>query len=204
MLYGYSTFLPSIIKGLGDWSTAETQALTIPCYAVGAITYLTVAYLSDRYQRRGLPVVIFCLISIVGYAILLSDVSSGVHYFACFLVAFGLYVAVGIPLAWLPSNQPRYGKRTTASGLQLTIGNASGIAAPFLYKKSESPRYTEGHAVTLALVGMSAVIYGLLSAYLMKRNEGRKAGKEDAVISGKSEEEIRELGDENPNFLFTY
>jgi hypothetical protein len=44
----------------------------------------------------------------------------------------GLYVSVGIPLAWLPSNQPRYGKRTTASGLQLTIGNASGIMAPFV------------------------------------------------------------------------
>lgn len=35
MLYGYSTFLPTIIKGLGSWSTAETQALTIPCYALG-------------------------------------------------------------------------------------------------------------------------------------------------------------------------
>jgi hypothetical protein len=42
----------------------------------------------------------------------------------------GLYVSVGIPLAWLPSNQPRYGKRTTASGMQLTIGNCAGIMAP--------------------------------------------------------------------------
>jgi hypothetical protein len=31
-------------------------------------------------------------------------------------------VSVGIPLAWLPTNQPRYGKRTTATGMQLTIG----------------------------------------------------------------------------------
>lgn len=47
-------------------------------------------------------------------------------------MAFGLYVIVGLPLAWLPSNQPRYGKRTTATGLQLTIGNTSGIMAPFV------------------------------------------------------------------------
>ena len=148
MLYGYSTFLPTIIKSLGDWSAAEVQALTIPCYALGAITYLTVAYFSDKYQQRAIPAVVSGVISIIGYGILIADVSSGVHYFACFLVAFGkfsisyplacltslpgLYVAVGIPLAWLPTNQPRYGKRTTAGGMQLTIGNASGIAAPFL------------------------------------------------------------------------
>lgn len=30
----------------------------------------------------------------------------------------------GLPLAWLPSNNPRYGKRTTATGLQLTIVSA--------------------------------------------------------------------------------
>lgn len=44
----------------------------------------------------------------------------------------GLYVAVGLPLAWLPNNCPRYGKRTAASGFQLTVGNASGIMAPFV------------------------------------------------------------------------
>ncbi|RDH30427.1 hypothetical protein BDQ94DRAFT_181713 [Aspergillus welwitschiae] len=33
MLYGYSTFLPTIIQGMGSWSTPEVQALTIPCYA---------------------------------------------------------------------------------------------------------------------------------------------------------------------------
>jgi hypothetical protein len=86
-----------------------------------------VAYFSDRFQRRGIPTIIFGLVSIVGYAVLMSPVSNGVKYFGCFLVAMGLYVIVGIPLAWLPSNNPRYGKRTTASGLQLTIGNCSGI-----------------------------------------------------------------------------
>lgn len=68
----------------------------------------------------------------VGYAMLISPISSGPRFGACFLVAIGLYVAVGIPLAWLPSNNPRYGKRTTATGLQLTIGNSAGIMAPFV------------------------------------------------------------------------
>lgn len=133
MLYGYSTFLPTIIKGIEpSFSRALVQVLTIPCYALGAITYLLVARLSDRLQMRGLFACLTGLISIVGYAMLISNVSSGVHYAGCFLVAMGLYVVVGLPLAWLPSNNPRYGKRTTATGLQLTIGNCSGIMASFV------------------------------------------------------------------------
>ncbi len=78
---GYSTFLPTIIRGLGEWSAAEIQLLTIPCYFVGAMTYMLVAWLSDRKQKRGLFCVIFGCVSVVGYGVLLSDSSAGVHYF---------------------------------------------------------------------------------------------------------------------------
>lgn len=59
------------------------------------------AFLSDRMQMRGLFCVIFGSISVVGYGVLLADVATNVHYFACFLVAGGLYVVVGLPLAWV-------------------------------------------------------------------------------------------------------
>lgn len=32
----------------------------------------------------------------------------------------------------LPTNSPRYGKRTTGTGLQLTWGNAAGIMSAFI------------------------------------------------------------------------
>lgn len=80
-LTGYSTFLPTIIKGLGTWSSAEVQLLTIPCYFLGAAMYMSVAVLSDRFQRRGLFCVIFGTISVVGYGILMSNTPAGVHYF---------------------------------------------------------------------------------------------------------------------------
>lgn len=141
MLYGFSTFLPTIIRGINrTYSNAIVQVLTIPCYAVGAITYLIFARFSDRQQRRGLYTVLFGCVSIVGYALLMSDTPSGVHYLGCFLVALGLYVCVGLPLAWLPNNNPRYGKRTTATGLQLTIGNCSGIMSSFVsHLQARSP-----------------------------------------------------------------
>lgn len=133
MLYGFSTFLPTIIEGIEpNASAAIVQVLTIPCYALGAITYMSAARFSDWTQLRGPVVVALAFVCVMGYALLISPVSSGAQYAGCFLVAMGLYVAVGIPLAWMPGNNPRYGKRTTAMGLQLTIGNSAGIMAPFV------------------------------------------------------------------------
>jgi len=204
MLYGYSTFLPTIIGGIDPkFKPAIIQVLTIPCYAVGALAYLLFAWLSDRQQRRGLYTCALGAVSIIGYGLLLSNSKAGVHYAGCFFVALGLYVAVGIPLAWLPSNNPRYGKRTTATGLQLTIGNASGVMAPFLYQTTEEPRYILGHAVTLGLVGFAIIILALMSLYLSRANAIRSAGKEDHRIAGMSDEEINDLGDRSPRFVYT-
>ncbi len=228
MLYGFSTFLPTIIRGIDKtYSNSMVQVLTIPCYALGAITYLVIAHFSDKQQKRGLYAVLFGIVSIVGYALLMSDTPSGVHYFGCFLVAMGLYVCVGLPLAWLPNNNPRYGKRTTATGLQLTIGNCSGIMASFvrrhsqcsasrkepaqeaqltsaqLYPSREGPRYLRGHAVTLAMVAFAVSVFGFMWWYLARENRRRARGDVDHKIAGMSAEEIAELGDRSPKYEYT-
>ncbi len=110
----------------------------------------------------------------------------------------GLYVTVGIPLAWLPTNSPRYGKRTTATGMQLTFGNASGIMAPFIYLTDEAPRYIKGHAVSLAMVGFAACVYAVLWVWYDQINRARKKGGEEVIAeNGWTEGEVGELGDKS-------
>jgi len=174
--------------------------LTIPCYFLGALSFLTVAYLADRTQRRGPFCIVFGSIVIIGYIILLGSDTPGVQYFGCFLVAFGLYIVVGLPLSWLPANTPRYGKRTAGNGLQLTIGNTSGVMVPFLYTKA--PRFIKGHAVSLAMVATATTIYGILWYSYMQANKARARGDEDEKIAGMTEEEIDEMGDESPRFRY--
>ncbi|KAF9507166.1 hypothetical protein BS47DRAFT_1304370 [Hydnum rufescens UP504] len=199
MLYGFSIFLPTIIQHIGHWSTPVTQ-LTIPCYFLGALSFLTVAYLADRTQRRGPFCVVFGCIAIIGYIILLSSHAAGVQYFGCFVVAFGLYIVAGLPLSWLPVNTPRYGKRAAGSGLQLTVGNSSGVMVPFLYTKA--PRFIKGHAVSLAMVAAGTTIYGILWYSYMQVNKARARGDEEKKIVGMTGEEIDEMGDESPRFRY--
>ena len=204
MLFGYSTFLPTIIRAIQpDYSSALVQVLTIPCYALGAITYILVARLSDRTQKRAAFAIAFGVISMVGYAMLMSDSGSGVHYAGCFLVALGLYVAVGIPIAWLPANSPRYGKRTTATGLQLTFGNCAGIMSSYLYPEKAGPRFVRGHAVSLSMVGFAMMVYAFMWWHLSRENKKRSNGERDEKIQGMSEVQIAAMGDDNPRFVYS-
>ncbi|KAH6980651.1 high-affinity nicotinic acid transporter [Ilyonectria sp. MPI-CAGE-AT-0026] len=188
----------------GTWSVAQVQALTVPCYALGAITYLVTAWLSDRSQRRTRYVVILGLVSAAGYGILISPAPGGVKYFGCCIVAIGLYAIVGIPMSWLPSNNLRYGKRTVATGLQVTIGNMSGILAPFLYSSADGPRFTLGHSVSLAMIVIALMLFWAMGLWFRNVNRRRAAGKEDHRVENLSQEEIRELGEYDPDYRYTY
>lgn len=167
------------------------------------MAYLLVAYLSDHQQKRGLYTILFACVSMIGYRVLLAPVSSGAHYFGCFLVAIGLYVAVGIPLAWLPSNSPRYGKRVSATGIQLTCGNAAGIMSPFIYLNDDAPRFIKGHSVSLVMVGMGALIYLVLCWNYNDINRRCRNGEEDWKIINIEDDEINEMGDESPRYMYT-
>ncbi|KAL4881806.1 putative MFS transporter [Aspergillus karnatakaensis] len=203
MLYAFSTFLPTIIRGISaDFSTPIVQVLTIPCYMLGAVTYLIIGYISDRIQRRGIFVITLGTVSVCGYGMLISDGGVAVHYAGCFLVAAGLYVVVGLPLAWLPTNIPRYGKRTTTIAMQAAIGNSAGIMASFLYPATEGPRYIKGHAISLAMGAFAVVSFGSVWAYYLWENKQRKDGKREGVVDALTEDELKELGDRSPRFIF--
>lgn len=182
---------------------AITQLLTMPCYAIGAIVYLCLAWYSDKKQIRG-PIAASCaFICVIGYAILLTPAPAGVLYFGCCTVAAGIYIALGLNIAWLNTNNPRYGKRTTASGTQIMLGNISGTVAPFLYPTSDKPRFFKGHATNMAMVFLGVCIFTFFHFYFKWENKQRALGKRDYKMEGKTEEEVLAMGDENPNFRYT-
>lgn len=203
MLYGFSTFLPTIIKGIGKWTAPQAQASTVPVYMLGAISYLIMAKVSDKQQQRGLYAWLFAVISAIGYALLISNTNAAASYTGCFFVAMGLYVSVGLPLAWLPSNCPRYGKRALATGMQLTFGNMSGVASPFLFLATDAPKYYKGHGVSLAVLCISSSIFFFMHFYYARQNKNRAAGKEDYKMEGKTEAEVAEMGDKSPRYVYT-
>ena len=87
--------------------------------------------------------------------------------------------------------------------MQLTLGNASGIMTPFIYPSSGAPRYIKGNAVSLSLVGMSTLIYGFMWFYFDRENKKRAAGEMEDHHRTLGHDELAELGDESPHFVYT-
>lgn len=62
LLYGFSTFLPTILQSLG-YSSFMSNVLTVPVYCWAAIVFIAVAVLADRFSRFAwvsLPTRPFC------------------------------------------------------------------------------------------------------------------------------------------------
>lgn len=185
-MYGFTTFLPSILYGIG-FDNLEAQYLTIPVYILAGGVYLTAAKLSDRWKIRG-PVIIFLnLISIVGYIILLAVHDNAVKYFACYLITFALYLNVGLNETWLAGNSAPIDKRSTSIAANQTFGNVAGIIAPLVYRSSP---YILGHAFTIGCLAVSCLTAGIQSYIFYRINLDRQLlqvqEKEDECIGDKS------------------
>lgn len=57
--------------------------------------------------------------------------------------------------------------------------------------------------MTLAMVGIANVIFAFMTWYLSRQNDRRRRGDEDAKVANMSEDEIADLGDRSPRFVYT-
>lgn len=202
MLYSFVVFLPTIVHGLGEWNAAEVQAMTAPVYAVGAIVYIICAKLSDKTQIRG-PFVMGAIVSsIVGYGMLVAHKGTAVSYAGCFFVSIGIFTSSGISFAWVPTNNPRYGKRAFSTGMHLCIGNSSGVASPFLFATKFAPHFRPGYIASMGMLTVAFILNLILHLHFKRQNKLRDEGKYDHLIEGKTEEEIEAMGENSPRFRF--
>lgn len=202
MLYSFVVFLPTIVHGLGQWNAAEVQAMTVPVYAVGALVYILSAKFSDKTQVRG-PFVMGAIVSsIVGYGMLIAQKGTAVSYTGCFFVSIGIFTSSGISFAWVPTNNPRYGKRAFSTGMHLCIGNSSGVASPFLFASKYAPQFRPGYAASMGMLVVSFTLNLILHLHFKRQNKLRDEGKQDYLIEGKTEDEIEAMGEKSPRFRF--
>nr|POE94507.1 putative transporter [Quercus suber] len=170
LLYGFSTFLPSIIKSMG-YSTLQAQYLTIPVYVTGGLAFVLIAWISDRLSVRGPFLWLANSFGIVGYTLILCPTSHGVKYLGTFLCAIAVYSGPGINLAWLNVNMAPHYRRATAVGLQQTIGNTAGIVAGQIYRTSP---YVLGNSFSLGALCLSQVVIAVEWFYLRRLNEEKR------------------------------
>lgn len=98
--YSLALFTPSIIASLG-YTNANANLLSVPPYVLGFITTLAAGWYSDKILQRGVFIIGFMIITIVGYIIQLCDVSPGAKYFAIFLCVGGVSPCIATCITWI-------------------------------------------------------------------------------------------------------
>ncbi|ORY78469.1 major facilitator superfamily domain-containing protein [Leucosporidium creatinivorum] len=196
-LYGLTTFMPVIIKGLNlTKNTVDAQLLTVPVYFVAATSYVIGAHYSDKYQNRSLFIILYMAIAAIGYLILAIAESTKVRFGGVFVVGLSLYGAVGLNVTWVTTNTAGHFRRATSVGLMQLVGNSSGAAIGFIYNAKEAPRYNKGLWIAFSLSILSIIITAL-HAFALRRINARRA---ELVAAGAADQQ--ELGSDNPHFKF--
>lgn len=170
LLYGFSTFLPSIIQSMG-YNSLQAQYLTIPVFITGGAGFLSLSFISDRILLRS-PFLIFAnLVGVIGYAIILAPTSHPVKFFGTFLCAIAVYTGPGMNLTWLNVNVAPHYRRATAIGFQQTLGNIAGIVAGQIYRKAP---YTLGNAFSLGAIGVSQTVIIGKALYIRRQTRTKE------------------------------
>lgn len=202
-LYSFSLFLPTILVGM-KYEGTRAQLMSVPPYACAAVMTVFIGWLADRTKWRGYCNMVVALTGCVGFAMLLGSTNPHVQYAGTFLGAMGIYPTVPNTLSWASNNVEGSLKRGVMVGIVVGWGNMNGVVSSNIYMSQEKPKYTTGHATVLSYMFV-CLFGGTVAMHFLLRRENRlrKMGKRDYLIEGKSEDEIRDLGDIRPDFIYT-
>lgn len=164
--------------------------MTIPVYAVGAVSLVAQAYLSDLLQRRALFLVGSAVPVIVGYLICIGTPQAAAGYGGMFILCLGMasiserggcssdtrpgvYPISTLIVTWVATNlSPDY-KRSVALPVFYSVGNLSGLVSSQLYPSQQGPRYIMGNSISAGLEVVAAVLF-MSTWFLLRRRNAKK------------------------------
>lgn len=205
--YALKFTMPEIIKSMG-FTSAKAQLLTIPPYAVGALSAYGFSVFADRYTWRMPFILVPQLFLIFAFGILFSKAAAiedniALCYFGVCLACFGMYPILPGVNTWNVSNQPDPHRRAIAIGYLICMGNAGGIVGSYIYRADERPRYPTGYGTSLAFAGAGVVACLTLEGLLWRSNKRNAGLTEDEVLERYTESELRGMAEGSPLFKYT-
>jgi D-galactonate transporter len=159
MNYGFSFFLPQIVKAFGMTTFMTTVVAAIP-YVVGTIAMISWGLRSDRVGERRWHTAIPLLIAAAGIAAstVLDDPTLKMIAFS--VAGFGIFAC--LPVFWtLPTAFLSGAAAAAGIAVVNSIGNLAGFAGPFAmgWMKDHTGTYTGG---LLLLAGLGVIAMGIV------------------------------------------
>jgi MFS family permease len=138
---GFKNFFPTVVQTLG-FSETITLVLTCPPYLIAGAVTIAVSWSSGKFNERTWHITISKIVAAVGFLVACAPIGVAGRYVAMVIFTIGTYGVNSLILGWCGSTcgqTPE--KKAVAIGIVTTIMNASFIWTPYLWPKSDGPRY---------------------------------------------------------------
>lgn len=206
--------------------------MTVPPYIVACFCCITGGFAADKLKTRGLFMIGFNITALIGLIMLISSQNPHVKYTGCFLFAAGIYPNVPQGVAWNGNNIGGSVKRGVGIAMHVGFGmffclhsvplslghlsimayltccawsgNLGGAISGFIYLSKDSPEFTQGHAILIAMISMSTCLCIFMTLYLRRENARRdREYKSPAEYNANDKHAEREKGDNATFFRYT-
>lgn len=198
---GLAFFAPTIVATIYPKDSVISQQLhTVPPYIVGAFFTVLFPYLSWKFDRRNIFLIISAPLMMVGYIMFLASPQPLVRYAATFIIASGAYSFGALCNAQVAANVVSDTARSSAIGTNVMFGNVGGLISTWSFLPFDGPNFHIGNGLNLATSSL-ILILSVMLLFWMKWNNSRRAKRDvDADLAGLDQKQIQDLDWKHPAF----
>ncbi|KAF2790438.1 MFS general substrate transporter [Melanomma pulvis-pyrius CBS 109.77] len=167
---GFKNFFPTVVETLGFGETV-TLVLTCPPYLIAGAVTIAVSWSSGKFNERTWHITISKAVATIGFVAACLTMDLAGRYVSMVVFTIGTYGVNSLILGWCGSTcgQTKE-KKAVAIGIVTTVMNASFIWTPYLWPKSDSPRYVIALGSSAAFSVATAALAWLAKFLMMRRN----------------------------------
>lgn len=171
-----------MVETLG-FNTTITLVLTCPPYIIAGVVTLLVSWSSGKYNERTWHITISKAVAVIGFASAAATNTTAGRYSSMVVFTVGTYGVNSVILGWCSSvcGQTKE-KKAAAIGLVTTLMNVSFIWTPYLWPKSDGPRYVIAMASSAGFSVATAGLAWVVKGVLVRRNRRMRARDDETSV----------------------
>ncbi|ATY59387.1 major facilitator superfamily transporter [Cordyceps militaris] len=178
---GFKNFFPTVVQTL-KFNTTITLVLTCPPYLIAGAVTILLSWSSGKMNERTWHITLSKAVAVIGFACAAATLNTVGRYVSMVVFTIGTYGVNSLILGWCGSvcGQTKE-KKAAAIGLVTMIMNISFIWTPYLWPKSDGPRYAIAMASSAGFSIATAVLAWIAKLIMLRRNRKLRASDDETT-----------------------
>lgn len=179
---GFKNFFPTVVETLG-FNQTVTLVLTCPPYLIAGVVTILVSWSSGKLNERTWHITISKAVATIGFVTACLTMNLAGRYISMVVFTIGTYGVNSLILGWCGSTcgQTKE-KKAVALGIVTTVMNVSFVWTPYLWPKSDGPRYVIALSSSAAF-SIATALLAWLAKFMLRRRNRRLRESDDETIN---------------------